>query len=187
MIKRVWRVMPGVVLACYPLMIYLGLETMPLGRVAVLLLAVFLLRLLAVRSSRLDVLKHLTVPAALAGIALSSLALLQENQQLLLLYPVLVSLSCLGVFAWSLVKPPSIIESFARLQEEILPPGAISYTRKVTMIWCLFFIVNSCIALLTVISGDMTLWTLYNGLISYLLMGTLLAGEWLYRKWILKV
>ena len=55
------------------------------------------------------------------------------------------------------------------------------------MIWCLFFIVNGAIALVTVLSKNQALWTLYNGLISYLLMGTLLGGEWLYRKRVLKV
>ena len=187
MSKRVWQVISGIVLACYPLVIYLGLETMPLNRVAVLIIAVFLLRLLAMKGSRLRFLKHLTIPAAVGGITLSSAALLCNNQQALLLYPVLVSLSCLSVFAWSLVKPPSIIECFARLQAEDLPEQAIAYTRKVTMIWCLFFIVNGAIALVTVLSKNQALWTLYNGLISYLLMGTLLGGEWLYRKRVLNV
>jgi uncharacterized membrane protein len=26
-------------------------------------------------------------------------------------------------------------------------------------------------------------WALYNGLLSYLAMGALFAGEWLYRRW----
>lgn len=187
MTKRVWQVIPGIILACYPLVIYLGLEIMPLNRIAALVVVVFLLRLLALKGSRLRFLKHLTIPAAVGGIALSSVALFLNNQQALLLYPVMVSLSCLSVFAWSLVKPPSIIECFARLQEETLTEQAVAYTRKVTMIWCLFFIVNGGIALLTVLGDNQTLWTLYNGLISYLLMGVLLGGEWLYRKWVLKV
>ncbi|ABK46582.1 conserved hypothetical protein [Shewanella sp. ANA-3] len=29
-------------------------------------------------------------------------------------------------------------------------------------------------------------WTLYNGLIAYVLMGLLLGGEWLYRSFWLK-
>ncbi|MFK0573821.1 hypothetical protein [Endozoicomonas sp.] len=187
MIKRVWQVILGILLACYPLVIYLGLETMPLNRVAALILGLFLLRLLALKGSRLRFLRHLTIPAALGGIALSSAALFLNSQQALLLYPVLVSIAGFSVFTWSLIKPPSIIECFARLQEETLTEQAVVYTRKVTMIWCLFFTINGSIALFTVISNDQALWALYNGLISYLLMGTLLGGEWLYRKWILKV
>lgn len=60
------------------------------------------------------------------------------------------------------------------------------YTRRVTQIWCLFFIVNGSIALLTALYGDMALWTAWNGMIAYLLIGALMAGEWLVRRRVMK-
>ena len=45
-----------------------------------------------------------------------------------------------------------------------------------------FFIGNGGIALVTALYGDMSLWTAWNGMISYLLMGMLMAGEWLVRQ-----
>ena len=132
-------------------------------------------------------LKRLTIPAAGAGAILACASFLMNSEQALLFYPVVVSMAGLFAFASSLIKPPSMIECFARLTDENLPEEAILYTRKVTMIWCLFFIINGCIALFTVLNGDYALWALYNGLLSYLLMGLLLAVEWFYRKWILKI
>lgn len=187
MIKRVLQVVLTLVLACYPLIIYLGLEKLPLNLVAGIILGIFMFRLLILKGTRLTFLKHLSVPAACSGILLSGFSLFTNSGQALLLYPVVVSLSCLMVFAWSLFRPPSIIECFARLTEDGLPEEAIIYTRKVTMIWCLFFVANGGVALFTVLYGNYSLWTLYNGLVSYILMGILLGGEWLYRKWILKV
>ncbi|MGV2398888.1 MAG UNVERIFIED_CONTAM: hypothetical protein MIL04_25265, partial [Klebsiella aerogenes] len=58
--------------------------------------------------------------------------------------------------------------------------------RRVTQIWCAFFIGNGGIALVTALYGDMSLWTAWNGMISYLLMGMLMAGEWLVRQRVIK-
>ncbi|HCQ3818278.1 TPA: hypothetical protein OKD99_004577, partial [Escherichia coli] len=59
-------------------------------------------------------------------------------------------------------------------------------TRRVTQIWCGFFIINGGIALFTALYADMSLWTAWNGMIAYLLMGTLMAGEWLVRRQVMK-
>ncbi len=48
------------------------------------------------------------------------------------------------------------------------------------------FIVNGSIALFTALYGDMALWTAWNGMIAYLLIGALMAGEWLVRRRVIK-
>ncbi len=98
------------------------------------------------------------------------------------LYPVLVNTVLLGVFAYSLFFPPSMIERFARVSEPNLPAQAIGYTRRVTQIWCVFFAINGAIALMTALWSSPAIWALYNGLIAYLLMGLLLAGEYIFRR-----
>ncbi|MGJ4749149.1 hypothetical protein ACQV5M_22485, partial [Leptospira sp. SA-E8] len=101
------------------------------------------------------------------------------------LYPVLVNAVLLAVFAWSLRHPPAVIERLARLAEPALPPSGVAYTRGLTRVWCGFFIVNGLLALVTALwprqAGGDEIWALYNGLIAYLLMGLLFAGEWLLR------
>lgn len=79
-----------------------------------------------------------------------------------------------------------LVERLARLRDPQLPDAAVRYTRRVTQIWCVFFILNGSIALFTAIYGDMTLWTAWNGMIAYLLMGALMAGEWLVRRQMIK-
>jgi uncharacterized membrane protein len=97
------------------------------------------------------------------------------------LYPVLVNAALLGVFAYSLISPPSMIERFARIREPNLPTRAIGYTRRVTQVWCIFFAANGVIALMTAVWASSAAWTLYNGLIAYLMMGLLFAGEYIVR------
>ena len=93
--------------------------------------------------------------------------------------------SFLIVFSYSLLKPPSVIERLARLQEPDLPEEGVIYTKKVTLVWCVFFVFNILASLYTVFYTSTEIWTLYNGLISYVLMGTLFLSELLYRKWLM--
>ena len=131
-------------------------------------------------------LHHLKISQAwlwwLGGTLLLSVLTVWSNGLLpLKLYPVLVNVALLGAFAYSLIFPPSIIERFARLHEPDLPLEAIGYTRRVTQIWCVFFTVNGAIALMTALWATPAIWTLYNGLIAYLMMGLLFAGEHVFR------
>lgn len=102
-------------------------------------------------------------------------------------YPVCISLLMLGLFGGSLFTRQSLIERLARLQKPELPPEAVAYTRRVTQIWCGFFVLNGSAAALLAASGNADWWALYTGVISYILMGALGGSEWLYRRFVLKV
>ena len=93
-----------------------------------------------------------------------------------------MNLVMLVVFGGSLWTAMPVVERLARLREPDLSPVGVRYTRRVTQVWCGFFIINGAIALFTVLHADIRLWTLWNGMIAYLLMGTLMAGEWLVRQ-----
>ncbi|MFH7765893.1 septation protein IspZ [Acinetobacter sp. BSP-28] len=120
----------------------------------------------------------------LTGFAIlcGSLSLILKDHAWLKLYPVFMSVGACMIFASTLIHPPSMIERFARLAEPDLPEAGVIWTRKVTMVWCGFFILNALIALATVLFASMQTWVLYNGFISYVLMGLLLLGEFILRK-----
>jgi uncharacterized membrane protein len=159
----------------YPLAIWLGR-----GQVEPRLLALLLVLAAAARLPTLKVERAsrwwLAGALSLAAIAIWNNALLP-----LKLYPVLVNLCMLAVFAYSLYAPPSVIERMARLSDPALPAYAIAYTRRVTQIWCGFFVINGLLALLTAIWASAAVWLLYNGVLAYVLMGCLFAGEYLVR------
>ena len=96
-------------------------------------------------------------------------------------YPVAISLATATVFALSLHHPPTIIERIARLTQPDLPAAAIVYTRRVTVVWVAFLLINAAISLWTALWGTLDQWALWNGLLSYLAMGVLFAGEYLIR------
>jgi len=90
-------------------------------------------------------------------------------------------------FGLTLFQGPPMIYRFAVLTDKSIPnsPGEkriAEYCRKVTIVWVLFFVFNGSAALLTILSGSDALWSVYNGGISYILIGTLFAGEYIIRK-----
>lgn len=180
-VLRLLQAVTWLVLLLYPLAVWVGLTRWGTTILAPLLAAVFTLRLLMLRGK---LRQQIWLGKALAGVgillALTSWGLKQTHW--LLYYPVLVNVLLLSLFAYSLFAPPTVVERLARMTEPQLDAAGVAYTRRVTQVWCGFFIVNGAIALATCLSGDIALWTLYNGGISYLLMGALMGIEWIVRK-----
>lgn len=100
----------------------------------------------------------------------------------MLLYPVFVSVSLFCVFCYSLFQDKSLITKLAiRMSKEPLPDYAIKYTWYATLAWCVFFAINASISTYTVILGSIQFWTLYNGFISYILIGLMMLSEIIIR------
>lgn len=159
----------------YPLAIWLGH-----GRIEPRWLACLLLLAAATRLPGLKLSSQARWSVACA-LLLAGVAIWQNALLPLKLYPVLVNVVFLALFGYSLLNPPSIIERLARLQEPDLPLAAIGYTRRVTQVWCGFFVLNGSIALGTALWASEAVWSLYTGVIAYGLMGLLFGGEYLLR------
>ncbi len=97
-------------------------------------------------------------------------------------YPVMVNAGFFILFTSSLFTSMSFVERLARLRESTVSEKAMAYMRQVTIAWSVFFVVNGTVATYTALWGSEEVWVLYNGLISYLLMGGLAGGEWLVRQ-----
>ncbi len=175
----------AIVLFAYPFAVYFGIDKFGLNLVGGLLIAALLLRLFVANKTPLKEFKFLALTTGAVGILLVALGIVFKQHGWLKFYPVVVNICMLCVFAFSLKQPQSIIERLARLQEPELPPSGVAYTRKVTMVWCVFFVLNAAFALYTCFL-PVKIWTLYNGLISYLLAGSLFTGEWIVRQFVRK-
>ena len=126
-------------------------------------------------SSRLSIVARI----ALTPLVVLALYLLKANVWFRL-YPVLMVAVALAVFAFSLWRTP-LVEVFARRMGETLDARGIAYCRRVTVVWTVFLSMHLVVTFLTVFASYET-WALYNGVIAYLMMGALFAGEWLFRR-----
>ncbi|MGH8160138.1 MAG: hypothetical protein ACREPQ_18645 [Rhodanobacter sp.] len=159
----------------YPFAVYFGMEKVSPPIFAMVLGAIWLIRAPS--------LLHQPGGRWMVGAALVYCVLLAFAGETALLrwYPVLISALLLVAFGLSLIYGPPIVERIARLREPNLPPAAVRYTRAVTWVWVAFFAFNGSMSVALALWAPLSWWTLYNGLIAYLIMGTLFAVEWLLR------
>ncbi len=101
-------------------------------------------------------------------------------------YPVLINSTMLLFFGGSLLTKQPIIERLARLTYPNFPIEGVIYTKKVTQVWCLFFIFNGGITAYFILTEQFYWWAMYSGVISYILMGLLFAIEWIIRQKVMK-
>jgi uncharacterized membrane protein len=167
----------GLVWLAYPALILFGLQLMEPRYVALLLMCALVARhRRQVRRLMADM-SWLDKSILMFLLGFSAMTAAMNSEILLRFYPVAVNAGMLSLFGLSLFRPPSMIERFARLKEPELPVEGIQYTRKLTQIWCLFFVANGGIATWTALGPSQKLWSFYNGFLSYVLMGLLFVGE----------
>ena len=165
-------------LAVYPFLLLLTIDmssVLPIALLALLGTA----RVACARDMRPPL--RLVIGAAL--FAFCGLAWFGSDLGLVKLYPVVVSLAALTYALWTLAHPPSAAERFAKTWNptERFDERKRTYTRHVTQVWAGFFLVNGAIASYTAFATSTQTWALYNGLISYLIIGVLFGGEHLLR------
>ena len=180
--QTVVRVVGALFLATYPVIVYLGITNWGPRAVAVLLLSV-LVPMLAIRY-RTRTSEHLwgVVRVPLAVLAVLVLAALMNDHRLVLALPVLVNAILLLHFAGSLVGPVPLVERLARLEQPELSPSEVRYCRSVTWLWVSFFVVNGVLAGILAVTGPLSLWAVYTGFVSYLLIGLVFTGEFIVRR-----
>lgn len=106
------------------------------------------------------------------------------NNHIFILYlPCFISISLLASFSYSLIYPPNTIELFARMFVAGLSSEEMLHCRRVTLIWMSFFLLNGIAAFYTACCTSLGIWSLYNGLIAYMVMGMLFVVEVSYRYW----
>lgn len=114
------------------------------------------------------------------------LCFVANSSLFLKLYPVAVCATLLFFFATSLVSPPPIVFRFATMQDKSILKSPYktrveNYCRKVTIAWCAFFVLNIAAAIYTAFFCSEKIWSIYNGGISYLIMGMIFAIEFFIR------
>ncbi len=95
-------------------------------------------------------------------------------------YPPICNLFIFCLFFGSLFAKETIIQKFARLCEGELKQSTLDYTKKVTYVWCVFTFLNFLVSVWTIFLSD-NIWMIYNGFISYMLIGLVFGVEYLVR------
>ena len=170
-----------VLLALYPFFIYFGLRVLPPGFFGLVLAVLLLLRFGIVRPEERSTV--LPVGVILLGYAIASAVL--GSTRMLLYYPVLVNSILFFVFAGSLTTKESLLLRLVRARGNLINERTPGYLSRLTAIWAGFFVINGMIAVWTT-TASMEIWTIYNGMISYMLVAVIALCEWIYRRHYMK-
>ena len=162
----------------YPTVVYATRSIAPSMVFVVLALALICVRVTLVRSPTT---RDWRVPLICAGAILASLAML-NSALAAKAYPVAISSAAVATFATSLLRPPSLIEQFARIQEPNLSPEGQSYCHKVTIVWTAWLTINTAIAAGLALWGSDAAWAIWTGFLAYVCIGILFFGEIVFRK-----
>ena len=172
------RIIAVVIALGYPSAVYLGLTRLGTRSAAWLLLLLAIVHT-AYRSYQLRGpawRSALVIPLCIGALWL-------DDRRYVLAMPVLINAALFVTFFGSLRSEQPLVERFARMQVADLAPAEIAYCRSVTKIWSAFFVLNGVIAALLAALGDLKAWTLFTGLLSYVLVGVLAAAEYTFRKY----
>ncbi len=101
-------------------------------------------------------------------------------------YPALFAFIAFAIFFGSLFTKMPLVERFARMQYANLPPQAIIYTYRVTLVWCGVLFCNTLISLYTTIETSLEIWSLYNGLLIYFVFSGVYLCEYLIRLYLFR-
>lgn len=176
-------ILGALLVVVYPVAVYFGLSRLSVRAVGLMLLCIVVPTLaLRFRGRKREHVKAI-LPVPLTVIGLLTLSAVLEDQRFILALPVLISVALLVQFAASLRTETSMIERFARMQKPDLPEDHRAHCRQATWLWCGFFVANGAIAGLLALFGPLEWWTLYTGLIAYIVMGVLFGAEYVVRKY----
>ena len=131
-------------------------------------------------------LNHKNLISSLFFLSVGILCFATNSALFLKLYPLAVCGTFLFVFGMSVFSPTNIIFRFATLQDKTILSSPYKkrverYCLKVTLVWCVFFILNGAAAVWTAFFASERVWAFYNGGVSYIIMGLIFAIEFIIR------
>jgi len=126
--------------------------------------------------------------------AIGAVSLFMEDSPFFIkLYPALADLAFLTIWVTSFFFPPPLayyfIDIFDKSMKTVIPQKRFElYCFRATLVWCVYFIADGIIAVLTVTVYYHLefIWIIYNAVITYIIMGLIFAGEYIILKLKLK-
>jgi uncharacterized membrane protein len=192
-LKRRMKYLFGVLIVLYPVLVFSALVIFKLSirYLSIFIIALAVAYFLVHRHNYRG--KHTIVvfisPVVLCCIGI--ICLITKSSLTLKIYPALADLIYLVIMGTSILIPPPVVFYFLnmfdkKLKEHINPEFFEQYCRKAAIIWCVFFVFDGAVSLVTVFWGSDIIWGIYNGGITYVLMGLIFVGEYFILKMVEK-
>ncbi len=108
---------------------------------------------------------------------------LPEAEWLLLIPPVVINLGLCWLFGRTLVRGREpLIARFAAMEQGTLTDELASYSRLLTWLWTLLFVLAAAASVALALWGNRDAWSVFTNFINYALVAALFLGEYAYRR-----
>jgi uncharacterized membrane protein len=192
-LKRRMKYLFGALIVLYPVLVFSALVIFKLSirYLSVLIIALAVAYFLVHRHNYKG--RHRIVvfvsPAILCCIGI--ICLITKSSLTLKIYPALADLVYLVIMGTSILIPPPVVFYFInmfdkKIKDHIETGFFEQYCRRAAIVWCVFFVLDGIVALITVFRASDIVWGIYNGGITYVLMGLIFVGEYFILKMIEK-
>lgn len=179
--KTVLGILSALFILASPWVLYWTLSQQRVGVAAAVLIGWVVVRTIPVlvAARREQRVAALQLPAiALVFVALGWVS---NNGTWLLVLPSATQATFGLAFLRSLSGTP-LIEHFARMMKPELGAPQIAHCRRWTLIWGIYLVALAAVGLALARWATLSVWTVYVGVVSYVLVGALFAVEYLIRK-----
>jgi len=179
--KTVLGAISALFILASPWVLYWTLSQHEVGLAAALLIGWVIVRTIpiAIAARREQRIAALQLPAIALGFA--CIGWISNNGTWLLVLPSATQVAFGVAFLRSLSGTP-LIEHFARMVKPELSPGELAHCRRWTRIWGVYLIALAALGLALARWATLGVWTIYVGVVSYVLVATLFAIEYVIRK-----
>ncbi len=164
-------------LTLYPFAVYFGIQFLPVSFFGTLLALIVALRFVFTKPGE----RRSVMPVVLLLFLYAIGAAIYGKAQALLYYPALMNLTLSVLFAASVRNGDPILLRIVRARQIPMSKYGPAYLTRLTGLWSVFFFLNALVSLWTT-TLTLEAWTLYNGLVAYILVAVLFAVEFLFRR-----
>jgi uncharacterized membrane protein len=179
--KTILGAISALFLIASPWVLYWTLTQHGVGVAAALLIGWVIVRTIPIllAAKREQRIAALQLPAIALGFA--CIGWVSDNGTWLLVLPSATQGAFGLAFLRSLSSTP-LIEHFARMVKPELRPAELAHCRTWTRIWGVYLLALAALGLALARWATLTVWTVYVGIVSYVLVAVLFAIEYVIRK-----
>jgi uncharacterized membrane protein len=186
---RIIKVIVTAVLVLYPVVIFLSLVVFhfPLRYLSLFVIMFASFYILVNNRGYQGKNRWLMFLCPVILLTLGTICFFVRSPVVLKIYPALSDLAYIFIFGLSLLIPPPIVYNFARAVDRNFTTNldkntVDKYCRDMTLYWIVFFFLDGLAAVVTVFLASDLVWGIYNGGVSYALMGVIFVAEFAYYK-----
>jgi uncharacterized membrane protein len=179
--KTVLSIISALSIVASPWVLYFTLTHHNVGIAAIMLVAWVIVRTIPVLMSAKQEQRRAALQLPAIALFFALLGWISNNGTWLLFLPSATQATFGLAFLRSLSGTP-LIEHFARMIKSELSPGEQAHCRAWTRVWGIYLLVLAALGLVLARCATLAVWTVYVGIVSYVLVGVLFAIEHVVRK-----